>query len=282
MKRGPNTAEGRVISARNSLTHGITAKAVVLPGIEDPSDWEVHCDGVLESLMPVGYLETELAERVAMLLWRLRRVQRYEQTATSTRHASKERKVARLLSRESTEVQERTHWVHEALRVMAQEQEQENSRTEPLPWQVAGLILGALGKVTGEKVPAVGKEPWTVDRLLSVCLRLCSNDPGASVRLWRAAVNSLVHASAEMERGYTMLARVQTSVLPAPKALETIRYHETHLERCLGRTLGELRKLQQDRTAISENEFTSIPLALMRAPLPWTWWPLSLGQGAVQ
>jgi hypothetical protein len=50
----------------------------VVPGAEKQEDWEEHRDGVIESLSPVGHLEEVLAERVALLSWRLHRVTRYE------------------------------------------------------------------------------------------------------------------------------------------------------------------------------------------------------------
>ena len=46
--------------------------------MERQSDWRHHLDGIVASLAPEGELERALAERVALLLWRLRRVARYE------------------------------------------------------------------------------------------------------------------------------------------------------------------------------------------------------------
>jgi hypothetical protein len=46
--------------------------------MERAEDWELHLAGTLESLSPEGHLETVLAERVALLSWRLHRVVRYE------------------------------------------------------------------------------------------------------------------------------------------------------------------------------------------------------------
>ncbi len=66
----------------NALQHGLTAKTIVIPGVERIHDWSVHLAGVLESLRPVGYLETEHAGRHAALLWRLRRVVAHETAAT--------------------------------------------------------------------------------------------------------------------------------------------------------------------------------------------------------
>ena len=58
--------------------HGIRSPAPVVPGLEQPEDWEAHRAGVLESLSPEGHLENILAERVALMSWRLHRVTRYE------------------------------------------------------------------------------------------------------------------------------------------------------------------------------------------------------------
>jgi hypothetical protein len=62
----------------NAVKHAILSPAPVVPGLEDAAEWEAHLAGVLQSLAPEGYLETELARRIAGLQWRLRRVERYE------------------------------------------------------------------------------------------------------------------------------------------------------------------------------------------------------------
>jgi hypothetical protein len=51
---------------------------VSAPRLRSSPEWENHRDGVLDSLSPVGHLEFVLAERVALLSWRLHRVTRYE------------------------------------------------------------------------------------------------------------------------------------------------------------------------------------------------------------
>jgi hypothetical protein len=75
---GPKTQEGKEVARWNATRHGIRSPAPVVPGVERKEDWVEHRDGVLGSLSPVGHLETVLAERVALLLWRLNRVIRYE------------------------------------------------------------------------------------------------------------------------------------------------------------------------------------------------------------
>ncbi len=77
-RRGPRTEEGKSHVRLNAVTHGLCAITPVIPGVEREEDWEAHRAGVVESLAPGGHLETVLAERVAFLLWRLRRVAAYE------------------------------------------------------------------------------------------------------------------------------------------------------------------------------------------------------------
>src|SRR5918993_2497610 len=77
-KGGPATEEGREVVKWTAPRHGIRSPAPVVPGVERNEDWEEHRDGVLDSLSPVGHLELVLAERVALLSWRLHRVTRYE------------------------------------------------------------------------------------------------------------------------------------------------------------------------------------------------------------
>ena len=77
-KGGPATQEGKEVVKWNAVQHGVRSPAPVVPGMERAEDWELHLAGTLESLSPEGHLETVLAERVALLSWRLHRVVRYE------------------------------------------------------------------------------------------------------------------------------------------------------------------------------------------------------------
>jgi hypothetical protein len=79
---GPKSAAGKSRSSRNALRHGLRSEAPVLPG-ELAEDWQAHRDGIVRSLAPAGGLETALAERVALSLWRLRRVASYETAVTA-------------------------------------------------------------------------------------------------------------------------------------------------------------------------------------------------------
>jgi hypothetical protein len=75
---GPKTEQGKAVVRWNATRHGISSPRPVVPGLEKQEDWEEHRSGILKNLSPVGHLEVTLAERVALLSWRLHRVTRYE------------------------------------------------------------------------------------------------------------------------------------------------------------------------------------------------------------
>jgi len=74
---GPTTEVGRSTSRRNALKHGLTASQVAMEG-EEPRQFEAFRNDILESLCPQGAIEEQLAERIALCWWRLRRVYRME------------------------------------------------------------------------------------------------------------------------------------------------------------------------------------------------------------
>lgn len=80
---GPKSGLGKSLVARNATKHGIFAKLPVVSG-ECADEWGEHRHGVIASLRPVGVLELALAEQVALVLWRLRRLHRHEIAITST------------------------------------------------------------------------------------------------------------------------------------------------------------------------------------------------------
>jgi hypothetical protein len=70
---GPRTAAGKARSSQNALKHGLTARTALIPG-ESPEQWREHREGVLLALGAKGALETALADRLALTLWRLQRI----------------------------------------------------------------------------------------------------------------------------------------------------------------------------------------------------------------
>src|SRR5687768_15654192 len=81
---GPRTERGKAIASLNAVQHGLRAINPVLPGFKHPAEWHAHRETVVTGLAPKGSFETMLAERAALILWRLGRVARYEQEVTTS------------------------------------------------------------------------------------------------------------------------------------------------------------------------------------------------------
>jgi hypothetical protein len=74
---GPRSEAGKKASSANALTHGLTAEMHLVPG-EDPQAFAELRNKVFEYYTPVGIFEVELADRLANLLWRVRRIPAFE------------------------------------------------------------------------------------------------------------------------------------------------------------------------------------------------------------
>jgi len=69
---GPISEAGKAAASQNARTHGLTASRwPILPDEQDA--YGAHHAALMAEAAPVGPLETALAERIALLLWRLRR-----------------------------------------------------------------------------------------------------------------------------------------------------------------------------------------------------------------
>jgi len=76
--KGPKTIEGKLISSKNAVKHGIFSALTVIPNVESEELWKRHRTAFVDDLKPVGALEEMFVERIALLTWRLNRVARYE------------------------------------------------------------------------------------------------------------------------------------------------------------------------------------------------------------
>src|SRR5262245_27355524 len=70
--RGPITPQGKANSSRNSLRHGLLAKAVLV-GKESPESFRALCELLAQRFAPVDDLELGMLEEMAASFWRLRR-----------------------------------------------------------------------------------------------------------------------------------------------------------------------------------------------------------------
>jgi hypothetical protein len=74
---GPRTRQGKARSSLNAVTHGLTAKTVILPG-EDPVEHQQRLIAWAASLQPCNTYESELVREAVDLSWRLDRADRVQ------------------------------------------------------------------------------------------------------------------------------------------------------------------------------------------------------------
>ena len=70
---GPKSKKGKGRARLNALKHGLRAKDIVLAS-EDGREFDGLRQALITELGPEGPLEEQLAERIVVCLWRLRRV----------------------------------------------------------------------------------------------------------------------------------------------------------------------------------------------------------------
>ncbi len=70
---GPSTAEGKAIASKNATRHGLLSAKLFLDE-EDPGEFQALFADLANSLHPIGTLELTLVERIAVTMWRQRRL----------------------------------------------------------------------------------------------------------------------------------------------------------------------------------------------------------------
>jgi hypothetical protein len=77
---GPKTADGKAVVGANALRMGLRSARLFVEG-EDPQEFQALCADLDAALRPVGAVEIALAERIAVALWRQRRLVKAEAAA---------------------------------------------------------------------------------------------------------------------------------------------------------------------------------------------------------
>jgi hypothetical protein len=277
---GPKTEEGKEVARWNATRHGIRSPAPVVPGVEKKEDWEEHRNGIVGNLSPVGCLETALAERVALLSWRLHRVTRYETEAIALSQERVEEDVADRrrfahsfggvrgpASPEDVRFQaEHERASHNALKRFPSLPPGKKVRGEDATSIVFGAYLVARDNLEEEtdfedlELPGVPEEesnyglPAMEARGVWACLgeiaARAGRDPEglleAATERARFERVKAEHDKAEVEAEVSRRSRER--ILPDDKALEKIARYEAHLSRQLYQALHELENLQKHRT----------------------------------
>jgi hypothetical protein len=277
-KGGPATQEGKEVVKWNATRHGIRSPAPVVPRVEKAEEWEDHRDGVLDSLSPVGYLEFVLAERVALLSWRLHRVIRFEMESI----ALYQERVEDDLARERRFGSGPDH--PEVVRGNAKSDRDDHRLLKRFVKMEDGKPLSALdadsviwdamectdnvaeGEVDPSEllesisVPGLpdsdsweGYEGWTAGLVRAVIEKVAQATDEEPEELLEAAIRSTEWKAErskleaeKVERDLRNMARKR--LLPDQTTLEKVGRYEAHLSRGLYKSLHELEAMQTRRS----------------------------------
>jgi hypothetical protein len=275
-KGGPATQEGKEVVRWNATRHGIRSPAPIVPGVEKKVEWEEHRDGVLESLAPEGHLEFVLAERVALLSWRLHRVTRFETESIALYQEKIEEDLARerrfgshvLSAHHPEEVRwklkddQRTHRTLKNLPALPDEKPLSGGDAAGVLWGVSAFVEDEdLEKVqppsgvpdwAGVEGDTAEWDGWTVGIVREYVVSIASQAGESSKELLATATEkarldivSAKQAVGGVEKDLERMSRER--LLPDDKTLEKVARYEAHLSRLFHKALHELEALQVRR-----------------------------------
>ena len=279
---GPKTSAGKAVSRLNATSHGIFSGLRVLPNVERQLDWDIHVKSTLNDLKPLGYLERNLAERVALLLWRLGRVARHERETAALRQET--------VVEDVTEARRCRHWLSSSKGLLKEAACNPADAVVAVKWAKEALTLiesflhlsdeteltsddatllisfmesAAEVDVHSEDFPSFPGvpddlaledfKPWTAG-LVRSAWKVIADHAGQSLDvLYAKAVNDartdFILADHERKRALRELDHCRRGrLLPTSDDLDKISRYEGHLERSLYRTLRELQRLQAARS----------------------------------
>jgi hypothetical protein len=266
---GPRTEAGRAVVAGNGLRHGLFSTKPVLAGIEREEDWRDHLAGTVASLAPVGHLEQVLAERVALCLWRLGRVARYEHEVTAMSQESADEgeavvaaelaraaalrdlldRLPRLADDEPVPATDAASVIRSAAAMLDAPAERVEDFRRP-KWLPAGTAWSAF-------------DAWTAGRVRECVAALCAyarRTPDATWRHLAAAaadrIKTLDHRRADAARLLDRHRRA--NLLPAETEMSRITRYEASIERSLYKSLHELQRMQ----AVRQGQHVPPPVAV--------------------
>ena len=274
---GPKTQAGKEVARWNATQHGIRSPAPVVPGLEKAEDWEEHRDGVLESLSPEGHLELVLAERVALLSWRLHRVTRYERETIALFQEKVEEDLEQRKGFDSSisgaTLSESARRGHESAKKIQRLLKKLPTLADDkrLSSEDAALVLFDIwdwadeeGELMELEIPGISQAldrdylsdydiPWTVSLVregISILAQFAGETPEALLKSATEGASWKVREAKrrvdEVERDLRNMSRER--LLPDEKTLQKIARYEAHLSRQLFQTKHELEALQTKRS----------------------------------
>ena len=276
-KGGPRSTRGKARVGRNAITHGAFTAAPVIQGLEQARDWHAHCRGVLASLSPEGQLEYVLAQRAALLLWRLGRVARYEHEMITLQQEEVidgivlERRSSLTLGTLATfavhpddvaadyQLNQETAEALEQLPIWPDAQAVSGDIASSILWAVARTAEVDLDDADLPGIPPDLHSDdypewagWTAGIVRRGVQRIAAQAGTHPDALLPAALDAtrmqVIRTRCEAERVEKRLSDYRCrALLPEPDTLDKVMRYEAHLSRQLWSTLHELEALQARR-----------------------------------
>jgi hypothetical protein len=268
---GPKSDAGKSAVAKNAVRHGLLSWKPIISGFESEADWDEHCQQTLLDLQPHGHLELVLAERVALLVWRLARVARFEGEAISTGVEDAERAWNSFHSRSTSPLPRLAEKIAKASSDLALlRQLDEVADDQLLEADAVASLIETAGKFANVKIyddddgkadvefPDIPDDAWlcelewTAARLRAALNAIAQAAQWPLDRLLPALLEKLHRDLAEKtqeQQGHMSdFDRFRRRLLLADEAtMERVRRYETTLERAMLRCLHELQRLQAAR-----------------------------------
>src|SRR5215216_1888069 len=246
---GPRTPRGKATASRNSTRHGVYASTPVIPGLESADAWEQHRAVTIDGLSPGTPFEETLVERVALILWRLGRVARYERSITSRFQAQAPGDLAAEADLDEEQVEATRQEYATArgrfesitrFRQLKPDAPMSGYEADVVIWEVAQQAEGfdlpafAMPGMFGRD-DAIRQIPgWTAARVQQ-CIDAIADSSGRSAEALVEAGTAAAYASRNKARvGYRQLTRRvrdlrQARMLPESTNLDRVMRYETHL-----------------------------------------------------
>ena len=256
---GPKTQGGKAASSKNATKHGLLSPRPVVYAFERREDYDTFCEGIIESLSPQGTLELDLAEQVASLLWRRKRITHYEAEMIAISIEEVDEKVGRVDVADEAHREKR---LFERLPLLPD--------AEPVTADDALTILFHIETHAGTTIdeidlPGIPEDAdyeqieWSGATLKGAISALAEVAAMEVEHLILIARTDVRWEAEEAGKRVVMLAEEQfpeklrfnriyrERILPDEKTLEKVQRYETHLTRQLNQTLHELEALQARR-----------------------------------
>jgi hypothetical protein len=246
--------------------------------VEKKEDWEEHREGVLDSLQPEGHLEEMLAERVALLSWRLHRVIRYETESIALYQERVEDDLARErrfepgpdhpeVVRSNAKSAREEHRLLKRFAKMEDDKRLSSFDADRIIWEamectdkVAEAEVDPEELLQSVSMPGLpdsdsweGYEGWTAAMVRAVVEKIAQATDEEPEELLEAATRSARYKAERAKLGVEKVERdlrnmARERLLPDEKILEKVARYEAHLSRGLYKALHELEALQVRRT----------------------------------